>query len=121
MPIDKRQNKETIIKELLQKYKKTGKIGSTKPKDMKHAIQVASAIAYSTKDGKSESFGRVIELCSLFCGDEIDERKKKHKKRHKKNKKLRIGFPLLWGHYGDNDDDDSDFGDSDGGDGGGGE
>ena len=53
MPIDKRQSKDDIIAELISSYKKTGKIGNTKPRDIKHAQDIASGIAYSIK---SESY-----------------------------------------------------------------
>jgi hypothetical protein len=41
---DKTRN--TNIKELMDAYKKTGKIGKIKPKSAKHAAAIASAIAY---------------------------------------------------------------------------
>jgi hypothetical protein len=42
---DKTRN--TNIKELMDAYKKTGKIGKTTPKNAKHAAEIAAAIAYS--------------------------------------------------------------------------
>ena len=49
MPIDKRSSKEDIIKELMDSYKRTGKIGNTRPQSIKKAQQIASAIAYGIK------------------------------------------------------------------------
>lgn len=49
MPIDKNKSREEIVKELMDSYNKTGKIGSSKPKDTKTALSIANAIAYSTK------------------------------------------------------------------------
>ena len=50
MPIDKRQSHSNIVKELIDEYKSSGKIGNTYPKDMKHAQKIANAIAYKIKD-----------------------------------------------------------------------
>jgi len=110
--IDKRKSKDVIIKELLDKYERTGKIGNTTPRDMKHAQEIASGIAYSSK---KESFDTIIALCnSVEVPQEIDEKRKKKKHKKRKSRKGIIGFPYL-GHYGDDDND----GDGDGGDGGG--
>lgn len=49
MPIDKRQSHANIVKELLDEYKKSGKIGNTHPRDLEHATSIANAIAYKTK------------------------------------------------------------------------
>lgn len=49
MPIDKRQTHSNIVKELMQSYKRTGKIGNTEPKDSADAERIANAIAYKTK------------------------------------------------------------------------
>lgn len=46
---DKTRNKN--IKELMDRYKKTGKIGKTKPKSAKHAAAIASAISYRQQRG----------------------------------------------------------------------
>ncbi len=35
------------VKELMDKYKSTGKIGNTTPKSSEHAQKIANAIAYS--------------------------------------------------------------------------
>lgn len=40
------------IKELMDRFKKTGKIGNIKPKSAKHAAAIASAIAYRKQRGK---------------------------------------------------------------------
>lgn len=50
MPIDGRKNHSNITKELITKYKETGKIGNIEPKSMKHALNIANAIAYSVKE-----------------------------------------------------------------------
>ena len=117
------KDKDTIIKELLDKYKRTGKIGNTTPRNMEHAQQIANAIAYETK---SESFANVIELCTILNSEDIDEKKKKSKKKKSKKRKRHnrnsiIGYPLLYGHYGDDDDDDDDGDSGDSCDGGGGD
>jgi len=44
---DKTRNKN--IGEMLSKYKKTGMIGNTTPKDMAHATKIASAAAYGSQ------------------------------------------------------------------------
>ena len=49
------------IKELLHKYKKTGKIGDTRPKSMRKALAIASAIAYSHKRGKKKKGQKKVE------------------------------------------------------------
>jgi hypothetical protein len=55
MPLKKGKSKKVVssnIKELVDKFKKTGKIGTSKPKSKKKAIKQAVAIALS-KAGKS--------------------------------------------------------------------
>ena len=50
MPLIKSKTKEARgknIREMLSSYKEKGTIGNTKPKNMKHAIKIASAAAYS--------------------------------------------------------------------------
>lgn len=54
MPLKSGKSKKTIsnnIREMIRAYKKTGKIGHTRPKNLKHALKIASAAAYS-KAGK---------------------------------------------------------------------
>ena len=34
-----------MVKELIKNYKEDGKIGNTTPRDMKHALEIANAIA----------------------------------------------------------------------------
>lgn len=52
MPINKNMSHEEIVKELIDSYKKNGKIGKGKPADMQTALSIANAIAYSTKGEK---------------------------------------------------------------------
>jgi len=113
MPIDKRKSKSDIIKELMHKWKRTGKIGTSSPETKEEALKQAQAIAYNSK---KESFDTIIALCnSVEVPQEIDEKRKKKKHKKRKSHKGIMGYPYF-GHYGDDDDND---GDGDGGDGGG--
>lgn len=49
MPLNKNMSKDDIIREIMRKYKRTGKIGTSTPKNKKEAIKQALAIAYETK------------------------------------------------------------------------
>ena len=59
MPFAKGSSKKTMsnnIRECILSYKKSGKIGNIKPKNLKHAISICSAAAYSTAHkGKKKS------------------------------------------------------------------
>lgn len=60
MPLKKGSSSKTIssnIGEMVRSFKKTGKIGESKPKDIKSAIKQATAIAYSTA-GKTKKLQR---------------------------------------------------------------
>jgi hypothetical protein len=50
MPLDKSMSHEDMVSELITGYKKTGKIGATKPRDMKHALEIANAVAYNIEE-----------------------------------------------------------------------
>lgn len=38
--------RDEVIRELMESYERTGKIGNTKPRNKRHAKQIAAAIAY---------------------------------------------------------------------------
>ena len=51
MPLKHGSSKKTIssnIRECILSYKKSGKIGNIKPKNLKHAVKICSAASYST-------------------------------------------------------------------------
>lgn len=50
MPLDKNMSHEEMVKELMASYEKNGKIGSTKPRDEKHALEIANAVAYNIEE-----------------------------------------------------------------------
>ena len=54
MPIDKSQNFGNIVKEIMDSFKKKGKIGSSTPKSKYKARQQALAIAFDMKQGKGK-------------------------------------------------------------------
>jgi hypothetical protein len=59
MPLKKGSSQETIssnIRECIMSYKKSGKIGNIKPRNLKHAMSICSAAAYtSAKKSKKRS------------------------------------------------------------------
>ena len=68
MPLKAGSSQKTIsanIKELISSYKRDGMIGNTKPKDLKDAIRIASAIAYGKARGKEKKkksvFGEAVK------------------------------------------------------------
>ena len=67
MPIDKRKSKSDIIKELMDKYKRTGKIGTSTPESKEAALKQAEAIAYSSK-GESQ-LNRINNLTKKLLGE----------------------------------------------------
>lgn len=52
MPLDKNMSHQDMVQELMLSYKKTGKIGATKPRDKKHALEIANAVAYNIGESK---------------------------------------------------------------------
>ena len=59
MPLKSGSSKSTIssnIRECIMSYKKSGKIGNIKPRNLKHAMSICQAAAYSTaKKSKKRS------------------------------------------------------------------
>lgn len=52
MPLNKNASVSENIREIVHSYKQTGKIGNSKPRNIKEAIKQAAAIAYSLKRRK---------------------------------------------------------------------
>lgn len=55
MPLEEGKSKKVVsknIKETISSYKKTGRIGTSKPKSLKAAMAQAAAIAYRIKRGQ---------------------------------------------------------------------
>ena len=50
MPLDKSMSHEEMVAELIRSYKKSGRIGATEPRDMKHALEIANAVAYNLEE-----------------------------------------------------------------------
>ena len=60
MPLKKGSGSRVVssnISEMIKSFKKTGKIGESKPKDIKAAIKQATAIAYDSA-GKTKKLNR---------------------------------------------------------------
>ena len=59
MPLKKGSSKKTIssnIRECVLSYKRSGKVGNTHPKSLKHAMSICGAAAYSSaRKGKKKS------------------------------------------------------------------
>lgn len=71
MPLKKGSSKKTIssnIEKEMKSYKKTGKIGSSKPKSKKAAAKQAAAVAYS-KAGKSKKIDEAAKAKKDYDGD----------------------------------------------------
>lgn len=77
MPLKKGKSRKTIsknIKELMHKFRKTGKIGTSKPKSEKAAQEQAVAIALqkSRESSKNESFdGLVNSYLSKYLFEDV--------------------------------------------------
>ena len=70
MPLKKGSSSKTVsknISELIRSYKKTGKIGTSKPRSEKNAQKQAIAIALSSagKTKSNESFTQLVSL--ILC------------------------------------------------------
>ena len=57
MPIDKRQSRSEIIKEIMDSWEKTGKIGNSRPENKEDALKQAEAISYQAKKEEYDSYG----------------------------------------------------------------
>lgn len=55
--VDGRHSHGNIVRELMRKYKKSGKIGNIEPESTEHAEEIANAIAYKEKN---EGFSSLI-------------------------------------------------------------
>jgi hypothetical protein len=66
MPLNKSMNHSEMVKELIKNYKEDGKIGNTTPRDMKHALEIANAIAYSEKGDGAKTEALEIYIRSLI-------------------------------------------------------
>ena len=49
MPIPKNASVSEIIREIIHDYKRDGDIGNIHPRNMRHALKIAAAIAYRIK------------------------------------------------------------------------
>lgn len=49
MPLNANMSHSDMVSELMKSYKDNGKIGNTTPRDTKHALEIANAIAYNKK------------------------------------------------------------------------
>ena len=71
MPLKKGKSKKTISKNIekeMKNYKKTGKIGTSKPKSGKAAKKQAAAVAYN-KAGKGKKINEEAKAKKDFDGD----------------------------------------------------
>lgn len=49
MPIKKTMSHGEIVAEIVRDWKRDGKIGNIKPRNLEHAVEIANAIAYRIK------------------------------------------------------------------------
>lgn len=52
MPIDNTRSHSEIVQELMDAYKKTGKIGNITPEDKEDALRISNKIAFKVKEDK---------------------------------------------------------------------
>jgi hypothetical protein len=79
MPLEKGSSKKTISKNIekeMKKYKKTGKIGTSKPANKKKATKQAAAIAYSKAGKGKKSDENCEKMKRLREGTESEKAKK---------------------------------------------
>jgi len=91
MPLKKGSSKKTISKNIeteMKKYKKTGKVGKSKPENKKKATKQAAAIAYSKAGkGKKKKLHEAPELDET--GDGVVDQEDWKVKRDKAIKKAK--------------------------------
>ena len=67
MPLDKSMSHEEMVKELMNKYDRTGTIGNNSPKSRKEALKIANAIAYQTKqEALNEKVNELKECLAMM-------------------------------------------------------
>ena len=67
MPLDKSMSHSDMVKELMDKYDRTGTIGNNAPKSRKEALAIANAIAYQTKqESLNEKINELRECLAMM-------------------------------------------------------
>lgn len=62
MPINKNKSHSEIVKEIMDSFDRTGKIGSSFPKNRKEALSQANAIAYQSKKESKTMIDKINDL-----------------------------------------------------------